>query len=358
MSGISAIICELNPPHEGHRYIFKNAAVDSDALIAVMSGNFVQRGESAVYDKYKRAAEAVAMGADLVLELPFPFSSSSAEFFAASGVKIAEAAGADRLFFGSECGNLNSLKRAGDILGNASDNGFCGREATGAAVRRERLIRESFPDAPMSLLSAPNDILGAQYCRFLKNAEPVPVKRIKTQSASEIRSCMFDAESSQNISSALNPDKLKQLIFEYFRTMQRPPSSCWECTGGVAERLLRAAQDAVDGDEMFKLAATKQYTNARLRRAALFALCRTERSLVGNSAAYTTVLAANERGREILAAMRKISPLPVITNASSRNKLTGEAERQCMNGEFADSLYALLTKRASGFYRVSGPLMF
>ena len=82
MKRISAIICELNPLHEGHKHIFSAAKEKSDVLIAVMSGNFVQRGETAVYDKYKRARSVLSAGADLVLELPFPYSASSAEFFA------------------------------------------------------------------------------------------------------------------------------------------------------------------------------------------------------------------------------------------------------------------------------------
>ena len=105
-----AIISEYNPIHNGHLYQIEKIreAFGSDtAIIAIMSGNFVQRGEPAIIDKWKRAEFAVKCGVDLVLELPFPFSISSAEFFARAGVAIANASGADILSFGSESADID-----------------------------------------------------------------------------------------------------------------------------------------------------------------------------------------------------------------------------------------------------------
>ena len=107
-----AIISEYNPFHSGHKYQIDKIREEfgSDtAIVAVMSGNFTQRAEVAYASKGLRAKSAVMSGVNLVLELPFPFSSSSAEFFAKSGVKIAEAVGADYLSFGSESGDINDL---------------------------------------------------------------------------------------------------------------------------------------------------------------------------------------------------------------------------------------------------------
>lgn len=116
MNKISAIICELNPLHEGHIYLFQRAKENAQCLIAIMSGNFVQRGECAVFDKYTRAASAVNAGADLVLELPFPWCSGSAAFFARAGVHIAESVGCTHLYFGSETGDLHALQLVAETL--------------------------------------------------------------------------------------------------------------------------------------------------------------------------------------------------------------------------------------------------
>ena len=98
---VTAIVCELNPLHNGHMHVMK--AAEGDAVVLVMSGNFTQRALSAAFHKYARAEAAVRSGADLVVELPFPYCSSGGEFFARAGVSIAERIGADRLMFGSSC---------------------------------------------------------------------------------------------------------------------------------------------------------------------------------------------------------------------------------------------------------------
>ena len=114
-----AIISEYNPFHSGHKYqidkIREKFGKDT-AIVAVMSGNYTQRGEVAFFSKGARAKAAVLSGVNLVLELPFPFSSSSAEIFAKSGVKIAESIGADYLSFGSESGNLEELLSVADAM--------------------------------------------------------------------------------------------------------------------------------------------------------------------------------------------------------------------------------------------------
>ena len=111
-----AIISEYNPFHSGHEYQIQKIREEFGAdtrIIAIMSGNYTQRGEMAIMDKSLRAECAVRCGVNLVLELPFPFSSSSAEFFSRSGVKIAHSLGVvDYLSFGSECGSIEELVNA------------------------------------------------------------------------------------------------------------------------------------------------------------------------------------------------------------------------------------------------------
>lgn len=334
MKRISAVICELNPLHDGHRYVFFKAKEESDVLIAVMSGNFVQRGESAVYDKYKRASAALSAGADLVLELPFPFSASSAEFFAKAGVRIAEKAGADTLVFGSECGDIEALKRAGEVL-DSSEYREAMKVGRSAHLRSEALKRLA-PDLPESLLNSPNDILGAEYCRRA-GIRTVAVQRISTESASLIRR----RELSSGNTDMLDPARLLELEYIHFRTQREKRQGIAECSGGLWERLQNCARTSPDSYSWFESIKTKQYTNARLRRAALFSLVGLTAEEMAMEVLFTKVLGANAVGRDYLSALKKASDFPVITNASDKRNLDKDTSRQYELSEFADSIYAL-----------------
>ena len=161
------IIAEYNPFHNGHRHHIEETKriTGCDLLIAVMSGNFVQRGEPALIDKRQRAAEAVRNGIDVVIELPYIYATQSASRFAEGGVRLLKLAGVDYLSFGSECGNLENLQDIADTPVNpdhlhvSMDTGM------------------SFPKAYSLLTSQmqPNDILAVSYLKALKNTAIQPV---------------------------------------------------------------------------------------------------------------------------------------------------------------------------------------
>ena len=351
MKRISAVICELNPLHDGHRYVFQKAREHGDILIAIMSGNFVQRGESAVYNKYKRAEAALSAGADLVLELPFPYSASSAEYFAKNGVRIAEAVGADVLCFGSECGDIEALKRAGAVL-NSEEYEKKMTVGRSAAMRAD-ILRELAPELPESLLGSPNDILGAEYCRRAK-IDTVAIKRISAESASSIRKRSVGIEGSD----MLDPAELFRLEYDHFRTLRAAGKDCAECTGGVLERLYNTAFSEGSAEKWLEKIKTKQYTNARLRRAALFALTSVTPDELKSDVLFTRLLAANEKGREYLSSIRKDSDFPIITNHSEKKLLSENARKQADLADFADTVYALCENREDpAFYLKSRPVI-
>ena len=113
----AAIICEYNPFHNGHKYQIEQAKLTHDAVVCIMSGSFVQRGDIAVFDKWTRAKAALSSGCDLVIELPVCHSLNTAELFAFGGVSLADSLGViDTLFFGSESGDIEKLSKASEIL--------------------------------------------------------------------------------------------------------------------------------------------------------------------------------------------------------------------------------------------------
>ncbi len=346
MNRISAVICELNPAHEGHKYIFDQARETGDTVIAVMSGNFVQRGENAIYDKYKRAETALSIGADLVVELPFPWCSCSAQYFAAASVSIAERLGADALVFGSECGDLNALQKAAGILKRKEFNSAIPSDER-AAEFRERLLYEIEPDLPEGLLSSANDILGIEYIKNIKKMRPVPIKRISCHSASSIRAEMSDNRE-ENVG-AVFFDKLSELEFINMRLQREPSFDYAECGGGVGERLYKSAITANSAAEMFEIAKTKQYTNARLRRSALFQLMEVKNIDINSDPMFTFVLGFNEKGREYLSSIRNNKKIAVITKPSSVKELSEDARSQASLSMYADSIFSMLSEDAMTF---------
>ena len=182
---VSSIISEYNPFHEGHKYHMENTKkiTNCDYTIVLMSGDFTQRGTPAILDKYARTKQALLNGADLVLELPVAFATSSAEGFAFGAVSILDKLGiVNSLVFGSESGDIECIKNVADFLSNESveykdrlqlflKQGFSFPKA------RTCVLKEVFPDLDEGFLSSSNNILGIEYCRALKyfNSSIIPM---------------------------------------------------------------------------------------------------------------------------------------------------------------------------------------
>ena len=370
---IAAVISEFNPFHNGHRYFIDSVRekLGSDTcIIALMSGNYTQRGEVAIADKLTRAEAAILGGADLVLEIPFPYSASSAEFFARAGVFMADALSiVDTLAFGSECGDLEKLSTVAQRL---SSNEFT--EALAKAVEdeadmghariTERVFCRLYGDDG-GLLSRPNDILAIEYLRainrFGASLSPLVIKRIGDYhakklsdgiSASSVRMALAAAdptaysampEGSANairkaFSAGHAPAELTRLgsiLLSYFRTVT--PSE----KDDLGHRLKNAAIRATDFDEFLSLAATKRYTHAHLRRAVWHRYFGVTSADLREPPAFTQVLGMNDRGRMALRLAAKQSKLAILTKAADSHALVGVAARQALLSQRADLIYPL-----------------
>lgn len=372
---VYGVISEFNPFHNGHKYLFDSArAKGAEAIVCVMSGNAVQRGEIALIDKYKRAEMALKEGADLVLELPYPFSAASAERFAMAGVSIASEF-VDTIYFGSECGNIDALKKAAYIcISKEFINEYKNtlESGVGTAGAYFDLLEKKTGKKYLS-----NDILGIEYIKAaLKLNSSVSLATTSRvggayasseiadgnlQSASAIRGIISKGDIdkargymptecfdilSKAISSGSITDisKLDTAMKLYFR-MCDPDiiSKCAECDIGIASRICSAARECTDGDIMSFL-KTKRYTDARLRRAMLFALTGVMSEDLAQYPQYTNLLAANARGRELLASKRKTTQIAVLAKAADIPS-TPEAQRQAALSAKLDSIFALALKK-------------
>jgi len=381
-----AIISEYNPFHTGHEHQIKCIKRDygEDArIIAIMSGNYTQRAETAIMDKYLRAECAIRCGVDLVLELPFPYSSSSAEFFAKSGVHIADSLGVvDVLSFGSECGDIESLKRIAKTalsteyqttlkkLAQATENSAIGYPKLCAMAYYELTGEKSD-----SLISSPNNILALEYLKalFLNESIITPhtvyregadysEKSIVSslyQSATAIRHLSFaDAYSAvkyipQNakttIINAINDgafpcdmERLSNAIISYFR-LNKPSDdlSLHDANDGIYNRIYSQSFETDSLTELIKLSDTKKYTTSRIRRAILNSFLGVTSSRVRELPLYTQALGMNGVGKSILKEIKKKGAFPVITKAASYGHLSPEARAQKEFSDRADFVFQL-----------------
>lgn len=173
---IAGVIAEYNPFHKGHQFHLDRGReiTHADYVIVVMSGNYVQRGTPAMFDKYTRAEAALRSGADLVLELPVSAATGSAEYFASGAVKmLADTGIVTDLCFGSECGSLMDLQKLADILADEPEKYQILlrkylKEGMSFPAARAHAMKDYAPDLASDLLDAPNNLLGLEYLKALK----------------------------------------------------------------------------------------------------------------------------------------------------------------------------------------------
>ena len=375
---IAGIICECNPLHRGHLYLMERAKQDgADGVICVMSGCFTQRGDAAVFDPRTRAEMILTEGgADAVFELPFPYSAAGAEYFAAAGVSILERLGVDEIWFGSECGELEPLRRTAEIaLSEEFSERYrfrCRDQSCGTAEGYVDLLREM--GGMENALS--NDILGISYLKamMLRNSpmKAMTVKRLgcgyreKTltenefPSASALRELLKKQDVSalepyiseavlrlarEQIEKGVAPAELTMAergILSHFRLsdserLEQIP----ELSGGLGRRMAEAARKATRLEDLVRLSVTKKYTEARVRRGILFAMTGICAEDLRREPAYAVLLSANARGCAFLAERKRKRNIPVVTCHGDLPN-TPDAKRQEELTRRCFALYSLL----------------
>lgn len=302
------VICEFNPFHSGHKYLLDQVKGENDTIICCMSGNYVQRGEPAIYDKYQRCATALDNGADLVIELPTLCSTQSAQGFAKAGVEILEALGVcDKLCFGAECDDISQLRDvAGRII--AQDESIKAELSKGISYP---VARRNAVDSP--LLDSPNNILAIEYLTYTK-LDAVAVRRIgkghdsddEEYSASQIRSKLDDSKihTLRNCEDAVLY-KLRSMNADDFSNIQ-------DVSEGLENRIVEAIRTSTSLDEICEKIKTKRYTMARIRRIILRAFLGITRDMP-TTPQYIHILGFNSKGQELLNQAKKVASLPIIT---------------------------------------------
>ena len=378
---ISGIICEYNPFHNGHLYHIeqtrKNGATH---IVALMSGNFVQRGDVAVLNKFERAKTAVRCGADLVIELPVAYCLSSAETYAKGAMYILKGLGCvDELSFGSECGDLSLLTAAVKAsyacakLPELEDLMKLGNSYPKAL---QILIRQNCGDEIGKLFSYPNNTLAIEYLKVMVavklKIQPFTVKRNEMHdalttsgsiaSASLIRQMMesnsddFDdlvpEDSSDAISASAGAgmvarfEHLERVLLYKLRTAKAEEIAALPEVGQGLENRILLARNETSLESMLLAIKSKRYPMSRIRRILLDLLIGIKPEDTQNPPPYGRILAISERGRDILSAAKQAgTKLPYGTSLAKLAEL-GDAHRACAELEArATSIYGLAQRR-------------
>ena len=358
---VLGIIAEYNPFHNGHLYhlLKSKEEANADTIIAIIGGNFTQRGEPSLVDKWTKAEMALANGADLVIELPTLYSISSAENFADGAIKILNSLKVvDSISFGAETDDLNKLniianilykepKEYKDILFQELKKGECFPKA------RENALVKYLKDENFSqILSSPNNILGVEYLKALKKhrstINPICIKRKNTghlskdyigqfASASAIRDLVY-ANRMKDLKTYLTPasytilkeeinaghfvagmSRFEEIIIYNLRNMSTDEiEKIPDVSEGLEFVIKKAANSCNTINEFINLVKSKRYTETRIRRILLYSLLKITKkdmAISKKSIPYIRVLGFNKKGKDLVSKISKSNPrLNVITS--------------------------------------------
>lgn len=374
MEKVLGIIAEYNPFHNGHLYHIEQSKelVNPDYTVCIISGNFVQRGNVSIIDKWSKAEMALHAGANLVIELPTIYSTSSAENFAEGCIKILDSFKLDTvLSFGSECGDINTLNKFAEIL-------YKEPQEYRSLLNHELQTGISYPKARenallmyvndirkyANTLSSPNNILGIEYLKAIKklksNVLPLTIKRNAVDHDSEeiiedyassthIRELLCENKNITKLVPKFSYDILarqinsgksvldiaafeREILYALRKMTLNQISNLPDVTFGLANSLMYAVNSCNSYEKIISMVKSKTYTQSRVQRILLYALLGITKEDMQESKKtkpYIRVLGLDDKGRELLSELSKSNPkLPVITsvkdfyNTSNNRSLT------------------------------------
>lgn len=340
---VLGIIAEYNPFHNGHLYHMEQCRKQSEAdfIVIVMSGNFTQRGEPAILNKWTRSQLAVCCGADLVLELPFAYTMGSAEHFAKGGVGILSGLGCTtHLGFGAEQGTLEELGQVAEFLAEENTEyrnalkAFLGKGLSYAGAR-QRALELCLGNNMSDLTLTPNNILALEYLKQLclqkASIKPVMVKRKgsgyfdrepkeQIASAAAIRHYLGEEERKhyvpRQVEEALSCKPELSGFFDMVRSLllRNSPEALSELLSvgeGLEHRLKDQVRKADCLEHFLEAVSSKRYPKTRIQRI----LCQALMDLKSfEDSFYARILAAGPGGTKLLKQIKKNARIPIITN--------------------------------------------
>ena len=373
------IVAEYNPFHKGHEYHINRTKklLGTDLpVVAVMSGDFVQRGECAVFNKSARAKAAVLSGADLVVELPAPYVLSSAENYALSSVSLLKALRVSHMSFGSECGDIKTLESLAELVCSNSFiselKSYISENPTLSFASARQILAEKYLGKSGRLLESPNNILAVEYLKAINNLEthitPVTVKRIGAghdtvsddlfRSASDIRwrifkeedYCRYIPENSFSVykdetergRGPVSLTALETAALSRLRSLDRDDySRIKDAEDGLGNRIYENIRKYSTLEDTVSASVTKRHPASRVRRVLMNAVLGITADHTEGLPPYLRVLAATVKGTEYLSSIRESALLPVIAKSADIRAESGYCRRVFDITSLAHDFYVL-----------------
>lgn len=393
---IVGLITEYNPFHAGHLYHMQRARelTGADYCVVLMSGSFVQRGEPAIFDKYRRTKAALLAGADLVLEMPVAFSTASAHEFAAYGVALLSAIGVDAVVFGSECGQIEFLKQAASALNHESaefqERLRKGLKA-GLTYPQARAKALEMEDTWASVLTSPNNILGIEYLRAAEDLHsPMEFYTISRKGSGYHEDTLADANFPSAsairgiIRNSLSKDKdLLDILASHLPAVTHPAYtgavpvfvddfsellnaavlqmqatfSIADLSPELAARLAKPPYFPLSFEERIQALKTRQLTYTRVSRALLHLVLGMREEDISRwkdegYALYARILGFRRQSSPLLSCLHKKSSIPLITKmADAAQNLSPSALALLEQEVYASHLYQTVRIKRGGVFQ-------
>ncbi len=370
---VIGIVCEFNPFHKGHKYLIDTVKGEGDTVVCVMSGNFVQRGEPAIFPKEVRVKASLLNGVDIVLELPLAYATASAESFGYNAVKILKAFGCDKLVFGAENATAEELEKAVNIISNPDfDEKLKNHLETGVSYPTARQL--SFNEYEMNFdISTPNNILAVEYVKAIQdlksNMQICPVIRMGAgyndenavggiASATYIRKLHFSGEDYScyvpantleiyRNSNFVNIEKYNIAALTLLRSkLNEDLSGIANMSEGLHNRIASAIKDSVSLEEVYEKSKTKRFTHSRIRRAVLCTMLGITADDLKADAPYCRLLGFNSSSSKLLGELAKKSELPFVATYGDILKLSEKAQKIFHIEARAGDFYSLIMQKS------------
>ena len=339
---IVGIIAEYNPFHNGHLYhIEKVKEMFPDSpIILVLGGNFTERGDISILDKWEKTAIAIKNGIDLVVELPFPFSCASADIFAKGSIDILNHLGVTDLVFGSESDDIEGIKKLVETELSNPDFDNLVQVYLRMGYNYPTSLSKALEDITGDCFKLPNDILGISYVKAIYSnnykINPHTIKRtndyhnkelnnISINSATSIREALLNnkdiKESVPSITYSYLKDKKIPKLDDYFNLLKYKIISCNDLTiynlvdSGIATKLKKEILNSYSFDELVNKVKSKNATYAKISRMLIYILCdyTKEQASEFKDIKYIRLLGFSNKGRVYLNKIKKDIDIPIIS---------------------------------------------
>ncbi len=363
----TGIICEYNPFHNGHIYhLNKVKELVDDEIVLILSGNYTQRGNISIIEKYDKAEIALQYGVDLVIELPFQFSTQSSDFFAKGAISLLNILKVDKLIFGSETNNIETLTELANVQLNNKKYDKLVKIELDKGLNYPTAMSNVLKELSLKTVTEANDLLALSYIKEIiknnYNIKPISIKRTNNFNSKELKGGIDSATSirealkrnksikksvpKESINSIIKIDENKIFKLLKYKIITDDNLSIYQTIDeGIDNKLKKEINNSNSLDELINNIKSKRYTYNRINRMLTHILCSyTKKENENLEIKYVRVLGFSNKGKKYLNKIKKDIDVPIITNINKNNIDYLKTELK------ADSIYNLITERNDNLY--------